>query len=198
MCCLGPYLPPCNDYTYVCRDECGHQLPVFCGKKAPANCIKCDTGVYPAIPVINLPCGHDIELDYLDGNAEISNVRNPEETNKESDGSICTDKLEKFTCPECGKPVREEQTGIPKLAEVADKLITKMGQSMGMLGKQLTYHEIMLRNSFPLLQQGLRSSPLGYAANQQLISERFRGLTEVQDHITEVRGIVALPNRGLW
>ncbi|KAL2002422.1 hypothetical protein VTN02DRAFT_6800 [Thermoascus thermophilus] len=82
---------------------------------------------------------------------------------------------------------------IPKLAEVADKLITKMAQYIGILGKRLTNHEVMLRNSFPSLKQGLRSSPLGFAANQQLISERFRGLTEVQDHIVAIRENLVIP-----
>lgn len=172
---------------------------MLCGEKAPKNCIQCETGAPPAVPTINLPCGHDMELDNLETSAEISNSGNLEEkkgsANPPSGGHLKTIDL---TCSECGRLARASQTEIPKLAEVADKLITKMAQYIGILGKRLTYHEVMLRNSFPSLKQGLRSSPLGFAANQQLISERFRGLTEAQDHIAAIRGMVCPLNYLVW
>ncbi|KAL1857897.1 hypothetical protein Plec18170_003121 [Paecilomyces lecythidis] len=78
-------------------------------------------------------------------------------------------------------------SGIQSLQDRIQKLVAKVGAEIGNFGKRISYHEMTLRNTFPDLKMGLRSSPLADKANRQLISQRYLELREVQDQITELR-----------
>lgn len=199
LCCLSGCFPPCRKYNLQ-RQECGHCLPVSCGDTSNLVCIECQAGRNPGSPIITLPCGHHFESKTLDNHVGIIGSY---EINKY--GTISFIDCRKLgncdmSCPDCAAEIHSTSayaivSEIPKLEETTKNLVSRIGRDIGILGKRLSYHEIMLRNSFPVLKMGLRPSPLADTGNRQLISQRYQGLREVQEHITTIRGIYSFESK---
>lgn len=171
-----------------------------CSDKSRPVCTECKTGHRPSSPVITLPCGHCFESETLDRHVGITGAYEIDRYGFVS--FIDSRKLKNcnMTCPDCGAEIHDIPayamiSGVPKLLEETKKLIARIGGHIGIIGKRLSYHEITLRNNFPLLKMGLRPSPLSDGANRQLISQRYQALREVQEQIIAIRGIYHFENR---
>ena len=198
MCCLPCEQLPCNEPCTKVYQPCRHICPSLCGETCSTTCPVCRHRNLSNKTYMFLPCGHHIELEYLDKHVGVTNIYDLDKSGN-IQKVVCKPlsqiKNMDSVCPTCGESCRDVRRyalyhQLLALNGNIDRMHTKLSRKMNMFMEQLYNARTSLDKSLTEFRERLKPGPLGGRNNADLVRYRGNTLADIQSRILDFKSQV--------